>query len=195
MRLPNVACMTAEGGPGTGETPRMLLIFDGLGADELIRPAQVAAVLTALDEIFLVTLLRDAPPPDHARREWALDYDEQAVQIGLDGLTLESPLHVVLALPWHAYTVPFSAFAYGVAHVFGAPSHSAPLFDRAREDFWSTRLAGDNPKAEWMEWQAWLEYKHEEVVRLVPFHLAEVDIELTLPPPLEPEPEPPGPSD
>ena len=33
-----------------------------------------------------------------------------------------------------------------------------------------------------MEWQAWLEYKHEEVVRLVPFHLAEVDIELTLPP-------------
>ena len=63
--------MTAEGGPETGETPRMLLIFEGLDADELIRPAQVAAVLTALDEIFLVTLLRDAPPPDHARREWA----------------------------------------------------------------------------------------------------------------------------
>ena len=35
-----------------------------------------------------------------------------------------------------------------------------------------------------MEWQAWLEYKHEEVVRSVPFHLAEVDIELTLPPAL-----------
>jgi hypothetical protein len=132
--------MTAEGGPETGETPRMLLIFEGLDADELIRPAQVAAVLTALDEIFLVTLLRDAPPPDHARREWALDYDSQAVQIGLEGLSLESPLHVVLALPWHAYT-------------------------------------------------------HEEVVRLVPFHLAEVDIELTLPPPLEPEREPPGPSE
>jgi hypothetical protein len=62
----------------------MLLVFEGLGADELIRPAQVAAVLTALDEIFLVTLLRDAPPPDHARREWALDYDAQAVQIGLE---------------------------------------------------------------------------------------------------------------
>ena len=185
--------MTAEGGPETSETPRMLLIFEGLDADELIRPAQVAAVLTALEEIFLVTLLRDAPPPDHARREWALDYDAQAVQIGLEGLTLESPLHVELALPWHAYTVPFSAFAYGVAHVFGAPSHSAPLFERAREDFWITRLAGDNAKAEWMEWQAWLEYKHEEVVRLVPFHLAEVDIELTLPPPREPEREPPGP--
>ena len=33
-----------------------------------------------------------------------------------------------------------------------------------------------------MEWQAWLEHKHEEVVRVVPFQLAEVDIELTLPP-------------
>jgi hypothetical protein len=29
-------------------------------------------------------------------------------------------------------------------------------------------------------------------VRLVPFHLAEVDIELTLPPAIEPEPEPHG---
>jgi hypothetical protein len=182
--------MTAQGGAGTGETPRMLLVFDGLGADELIRPAQAAAVLTALEEIFLVTLLRDAPPRDHARREWALDYDAQAEQIGLEGLTLESPLHVVLALPWYVYTVPFCAFAYGVAHVFGAPSQSAPLFDRAREDFWSTRLAGDSPKAEWMEWQAWLEYKHEEVVRLVPFHLAEVDIKLSLPPAIEPESEP-----
>ena len=36
-----------------------------------------------------------------------------------------------------------------------------------------------------MEWQAWLEYKHEEVLRTVPFRLAEVDIEVTLPP--EPE--------
>ena len=141
----------------------MLLVFEGLGADEPIRPAQVAAVLTALEEIFLVTLLRDAPPPDHARREWALRLRRPGVQIGLEGLTLESPLHVVLALPWHVYTVPFSAFAYGVAHVFGAPSQSAPLFDRAREDFWSSRLAGEQPEAEWMEWQAWLEYKHEEV--------------------------------
>jgi hypothetical protein len=173
----------------------MLLVFDGLSADDLVRPAQVAAVLTALEEIFLVTLLRDAPPADHTRREWALEYDDHAVQIGLEGLTLESPLHVVLALPWHAYTVPFSAFAYGVAHVFGAPSHSAPLFDRAREDFWSSRLAGSSPKAEWMEWQAWLEYKHGEVVRTVPFHLTEVDIELTLPPALEPEAGPHGPPD
>jgi hypothetical protein len=174
--------MTAQGGAGTGETPRMLLVFEGLGADELIRPAQVAAVLTALEEIFLVTLLRDAPPRDHARREWALDYDAQAQQIGLEGLTLESPLHVVLALPWYAYTVPFCAFAYGVAHVFGAPSQSAPLFDRAREDFWTTRLAGDSPKAEWMEWQAWLEYKYEEAARTVPFRLAEVDIAPALSP-------------
>jgi hypothetical protein len=185
--------MTAQDAGASGETPRMLLVFDGVGVDEIVRPAQVAAVLTALEEIFLVTLLRDAPPPEHARREWALDYDAHAVHIGLEGLTLESPLHVVLALPWHVYTVPFSAFAYGVAHVFGAPSQSAPLFDRAREDFWATRLAGGSPKAEWMEWQAWLEYKHEEMVRLVPFHLAEVDIELALPPALDPDPEPHGP--
>ena len=174
--------MTAQGGAGADETPRMLLVFEGLGADDLIRPAQVAAILTALEEVFLVTLLRDAPPPDHPRREWALDYDTQGARVGLEGLTLEPPLHVLLALPWHVYTVPFSAFAYGVAHVFGAPSQSAPVFDRAREDFWSSRLAGSSPKPEWMEWQAWLEHKHEEVVRLVPFRLAEVDIELTLPP-------------
>lgn len=180
--------MTAQGGARIDEMPRMLLVFEGLSPDEPIRPAQVAATLTALEEIFLVTLLRDAPPPDHARREWALDYDAQGLQIALERLTLDSPLHVLLALPWHVYTVPFSAFAYGVAHVFGAPSESAPLFERAREDFWSSRLAGGSPKPEWMEWQAWLEYKHEELVRLVPFHLAEVDIELTLPP--EPESEP-----
>ena len=56
------------------------------------------------------------------------------------------------------------------------------MFDRAREDFWSTRLAGGSPRPEWMEWQAWLEYKHEEVERTVPFRLSEVDITLTLPP-------------
>ena len=101
----------------------------------------------------------------------------------------------LLALPWHAYTVPFSSLRLGVAHVFGAPLHSAPLFDRTREDFWSTRLTSNNPKADKMKWQAWLEYKHEEVVRagVVPprrgRHRADP------PPPLEPEPEPPGPSD
>jgi hypothetical protein len=168
----------------------MLLVFEGLAGDELVRPAQVAAILTALEEIFLVTLQRDAPPPDHPRREWVLDYDAQAMNVRLAGLTLESPLHVLLALPWHVYTVPFSAFAYGVAHVFGPPPRSAPLFDRAREDFWRSRLAGGNPKAEWMEWQAWLEHKHEEVLRLVPFKLGEVDIELTLPPEPATDPDP-----
>ena len=43
----------------------MLLVFEGWARTSLIRPAQVAAVLTALEEVFLVTLLRDAPPPDH----------------------------------------------------------------------------------------------------------------------------------
>jgi hypothetical protein len=173
--------MTAEGEARVGETPRMLLVFETVGPGEVIRPVQVAAVLSSLEEIFLVTLLRDAPPPDHRRREWVWDYDAQSLHVRLAGLRLESPLQVLLALPWHVYTVPFSAFAYGVAHVFGAPSQSAPVFDRAREDFWSSRLAGKSPKAEWMEWQAWLEYQHEEVARTVPFRLAEVDIALTLP--------------
>jgi hypothetical protein len=179
--------MTAQGPIRADETPRMLLVFAGMAPDEPIRPVQVAAVLSALEEIFLVTLLRDAPPPDHRRRAWVWDYDAQSLHVNLDGLRLESPLQILLALPWHVYTVPFSAFAYGVAHVFGAPAQAAPLFDRAREDFWSSRLAGGNPSAEWMEWQAWLEYKHEEVLHTVPFHLDEVDIEVTLPPePAEP---------
>ena len=174
--------MTAEDPATTAETPQMLLVFEGMGAAGPIRPVQVAAVLSGLEEIFLVTLLRDAPPPDHQRRAWAWDYDAESLHIGLAGLRLESPLEILLALPWHVYTLPFSAFAYGLAHVFGAPTTAAPVFDRAREDFWSSRLAGDSPKPEWIEWQAWLEYKHEEVARTVPFRLSEVDIALTLPP-------------
>jgi hypothetical protein len=77
--------------------------------------------------------------------------------------------------------VPFSAFAYGLAHVFGAPARAAELFESAREDFWSTRLAGEQPKPEWLEWQGWLEYKYEQV-QIVPFRLSEVDVVLTLPP-------------
>jgi hypothetical protein len=187
--MPERRGMTAEDPAGTAETPRMLLVFQGIGAGGPVRPVEVAAVLSSLEEIFLVTLLRDAPPPDHRRREWAWDYDAETLHIALAGLRLQSPLEILLALPWHVYTVPFSAFAYGLAHVFGAPVTSAPLFDRAREDFWSSRLAGDSPKAEWMEWQAWLEYKHEEVARTVPFRLGEVEIALTLPPAPEAPPD------
>jgi hypothetical protein len=181
--------MTAEDPTGTAETPQIRLVFEAIYTDAPIRPAEVAAVLSSLEEIFLVTLLRDAPPPDHRRRDWIWDYDAESLHIALAALRLESRLEVVLALPWHVYTVPFSAFAYGVAHVFGAPSTSAPVFDRAREDFWSSRLAGDTPKPEWMEWQAWLEYKHEEVAPTVPFRLSEVDIALALPPAPEAPPD------
>jgi hypothetical protein len=174
--------MTAEDPAATAQTPPMLLIFQSISDGGPVRPVQVAAVLSSLEEIFLVTLLRDAPPPDHRRRDWAWDYDAESEHIGLAGLRLESPLEIVVTLPWHVYTVPFAAFAYALAHVFGPPATSAPVFDRAREDFWSSRLAGDSPQAEWMQWQAWLEYKHEEVARTVPFRLSEVDIELTLPP-------------
>jgi hypothetical protein len=114
----------------------MLLVFERADAAAL-RPVQVAALLSSLEEIFLVTLLRDAPPPDHQGREWAWDYHAQSLHIRLAGLTLSSPLHVLIALPWHAFTLPFSSFAYGIAHVFGAPTTAAPMFDRAREDFWT----------------------------------------------------------
>jgi hypothetical protein len=179
--------MTAEGtvGQPAGDVPRMLLVFDRLATEHGTRPVEVATILAGLEEIFLVTLLRDAPPPNHRGREWALDYDAQSLHVRLAGVRFGSPLEVLLSLPWHVYTLPFSAFAYGIAHVFGVPSRSAPMFDRAREDFWSTRLAGADPKPEWLEWQGWLEYKHEQVMRTVPFRLSEVDIALSLPP--EPE--------
>ena len=35
---PNVGCMTAQGRAGPHETPRMRLVFEGIGADEPIRP-------------------------------------------------------------------------------------------------------------------------------------------------------------
>jgi hypothetical protein len=163
------------------EPPRLLLGFARAATPDPVRPIEVAAVLTSVEEIFLVTLLRDAPPPDHRGRDWAWDYDTQALHVQLTGIDLGPVLTVLLTLPWHVYTVPFSAFAYGLVHVWGSPSSEATLFARAREDFWSTRLAGDDLKPEWLEWQAWLELKYEQV-QLVPFRLSEVDVVLTLPP-------------
>jgi hypothetical protein len=175
--------MTGEGPAGQPavEPPRMLLVFDHAGTDDSLRPIEVAAILTCIEEVFLVTLLRDAPPPDHRGRDWAWDYDAQSLNIRLTRLELGSSLRVLVTIPWHVYTVPFSAFAYGLAHVFGAPARAATLFNSAREDFWSTRLAGEQPKPEWLEWQGWLEVKYEEV-QPVPFRLTEVDVVLTLPP-------------
>jgi len=173
------------------EPPRLLLAFARAATQDPVRPIEAAAVLTSIEEIFLVTLLRDAPPPDHRGRDWAWDYDTQALHVELTGIDLGPTLAmtVLVTLPWHVYTVPFSAFAYGLAHVWGSPNTAATLFDRAREDFWSTRLAGDGPKPEWLQWQAWLELKYEQV-QLVPFRLSEVDVVLTLPPEGdEPEPE------
>jgi hypothetical protein len=166
--------------PGV-EPPRMLLVFKRDATDDPIRPVEVSAILTALEEIFLATLLRDAPPPDHRGRDWAWDYDVQSLHIQLTGIDLAQRLSVQLAIPWHVYTVPFSAFAYALAHVFGAPTQEGTLFQRAREDFWSTRLAGEQPRTEWLEWQAWLELKHEQVAG-VPFRLSEIELLLGLPP-------------
>ena len=160
----------------------MLLVFQSMGPGDALRPVQVAAVLSSLEEIFLVTLLRDAPPPDYRNREWVWDYEAEGLNVRLAGVVLEPRLEVVLTLPWYVYTVPFAAFAYGLAHVFGVPIRAAELFERARQDFWASRLAGSEPRAEWMEWQAWLEYKHEQMQRVVPYRLREVDVALALPP-------------
>jgi hypothetical protein len=171
------------------EPPQMLLVFGRAATDAPIRPIEVAAVLNSIEEIFLVCLLRDAPPPDHRGRDWAWDYAVEPLHIELAELELASPLRVLVTLPWHVYTVPFSAFAYALAHVFGPPARAAPLFENARQDFWRSRLAGGEPKPEWLEWHGWLEFKFEQV-QIVPFRLSEVDIVLTLPPEAEAEAEP-----
>jgi hypothetical protein len=179
--------MTGEvtAGQPAVEPPRMLLVFERAASDDPVRPIEVAAILTSLEEVFLVTLLRDTPPPDHRGRDWAWDYYAESLHVRLTALDL-APLRVEVAIPWHVYTVPFAAFSYGLAHVFGAPAQAAPLFERAREDFFSTRLAGE-PKPEWLEWQAWLELKYEQL-QIVPFRLDAVDILLALPPEHDPEP-------
>jgi hypothetical protein len=164
-------------GRHAAEPPEMVLVFEVATADERVRPAHVGALLSSIEEIFLVTLLRDAPPPDYHGREWVWDYDAEGLTVRLARTRFDEQLEVVLSLPWYVYTVP-----YGLAHVFGVPATGAPLFERAREDFWASRLAAANPRPEWMEWQAWLEYKHEQMQRVVPFRLREVDVELTLPP-------------
>ena len=124
--------MTAEGPARTAETPRMLLVFVGVGADVPVRPVHVAAVLSSLEEIFLVTLLRDAPRPTTSGANGCWDYDASRSTWGLTDCGSNRG-SVLLALPWHVYTLPFSAFAYGFAHVFGAPTHRrAALRPRAR---------------------------------------------------------------
>ena len=142
----------------------MLLVFEGVGADGPIRPVQVAAVLRALEEIFLAPFCATRPRPITPAR-MGLGLRRQSLHIGLAGLRLESPLQVLLALPWHVYTGPFSAFAYGVAHVFGPPTARHPCSIARARTSGAPASPASSPKAEWMEWQAWLEYKHEEVAR------------------------------
>ena len=93
-RPPNVGCMTAQGGAGAAETPADAARLRGLGADDLIRPAQVAAVLSgARGGLPRHAPARRAPArPSAARVGSGLRHPGHAV--GLAGLPLESPLHV-----------------------------------------------------------------------------------------------------
>jgi hypothetical protein len=69
------------------------------------------------------------------------------------------------------------------------PAQEESVFERAREDFWNTRLAVDQPKPEWLEWQAWLELKHEQIAA-VSLRLREIDVALA--PPRTDDEAPPG---
>ena len=137
----------ARARPGTGETPRMLLVFDGgrRRADPARRGRRGPHGARG-DLPRHAPARRAAARPPRARVGLGLRRPVDAHRAST-ALRLESPLQSCSRCRGTSYTVPFSAFAYGVAHVFGAPAQAAPLFDRAREDFWSTRLAGGQPEA------------------------------------------------
>jgi hypothetical protein len=152
--------------------------------DRPLRPIEVSAVLTGVEEIYLVSLMRDTPPPDAWRgSDWLWETHGRSLQVRLKAVRLESPLHVLLDLPWPVYATAFSGFAFGLAHVFGAPLRAAAAFERARADFWETRLAADKRKQEWLEW------KRAEAEKRVPFKLREVQIRAHLPASGEKEPD------
>jgi hypothetical protein len=66
-------------------------------------------------------------------------------------IQLGSPLEFVFEIPWEAWAVGGSAFLGGLATLFGVPMKAAAEFEKARAEFWRSRLEADDAKRRWIE--------------------------------------------
>jgi hypothetical protein len=90
---------------------------------------------------------------------------------------MESDLQLVVDLPWPVYIGGFTAFAYGLAHVFGGPYKAFARFHKARKEYWDSRREDEEAK------QRYFDFKEEQTARRLPFQLREVHEAHKLPPP------------
>ena len=137
-----------------------------------IRPVEAAAVITAIEEIYLAGIRHDLPPRRYQKRlDWAVNAHARSLTLRVKAIRLGSPLHIVLDIPPPAYVPAFAFFAYGLAKVFGMPYRAAAIFERAREDYFNQRL--DTAEAK----DRWLDYKANRAARESQFRLRAVDAE------------------
>src|SRR4051794_6203592 len=117
--------------------PGLLLVFEGEKWDQSrtppelqrddpgdvpVRPIAVAGVIAAVEELYIVSFAKDAPPESFEERpDWPWEYDLRSLHARLSAVRMESDLHLLLDLPWPVYVGGYTAFAYGLAHVFGVP--------------------------------------------------------------------------
>jgi hypothetical protein len=122
---------------------------------ESIRPIEVAVVIQAVEEIYLASIRGDLPPADYREQpDWAARANPRSLTMVIQEIRLGSPLHLVLDLPATIYIPTFSAFAYGLAHVLGVPYRAGAMFHRARESYFTARVASAEAKDEWLDYKA-----------------------------------------
>lgn len=143
----------------------------GEGHWDYVRPVEAGAVLWAIEEIYLASILNDLPPEDYRERpEWAAEADPRSLTLRLHSLRMGSPLHVIVDIPSAIYVPTFAAFCYGLAHVFGVPYRAATAFESARQSYFAQRVATARAKDEW------LDYKAERVEQQTRLRLKAVDV-------------------
>lgn len=165
------------------QPPGLLLELEATNLEDLppplrfVRPVDVASVLTTIEAIYIVTVL-NAPPPrldEKAELEWVRQQVARSRRLGMRAVRMESPLQVLLELPWPVYAAGFSGFMYGIAHVLGVPYRAATRFYDARDEYWTSRLREARSKEEWLDWKA------DRAEREIPFRLTSVQEASNLP--------------
>lgn len=157
-------------------TPKKLRKEDP--GDVPVRPLAVAGVISVVEELYVVSFAKDAPPPSYAKRpDWAWEYDLGSLQARLSAVRMESDLHLLLDLPWPVYVGGFTAFTYGLAHVFGVPYKAVARFHKARKEYWESRREDEEAR------QQYFDFKKEQAAKRLPFELREVHETPKLPPP------------
>jgi hypothetical protein len=166
----------------TTKRPRLLLEFErpywvytpSPRPTRAIRPVDVAAVLTTLEAIYLVTALAIPPPEaEQGELEWVR---EQKDRLRVKALRMESPLQILLEVPWPIHAAAFGSLAYGVSYVLGVPYRASARFHRAREEYFESRTAASGAK------ERWLDRKAETAKRSLHFKLSRVAEVSQLPP-------------